>query len=191
MNPKNKLHKFFSKHFPFNKDGLAEFIDLFDIELIKKETILLQAGAVEQKLRFIDTGFVREYYTTAAKEININFYGEHEFIADINSFFGNATTKKNQQAITNLRTFTISKDKLTKMLQQYNCATSLIHEAFKRKLNKKEDLDYKHKTKTPEELYQTLQLKKPEWLKHIPQYHIASYLNITPETLSRIRKRIY
>ena len=50
-------------------------------------------------------------------------------------------------------------------------------------------LEFNRVTKTPDELYKELFIYKPEWLQLIPQYHIASYLNITPETLSRIRKR--
>lgn len=51
-------------------------------------------------------------------------------------------------------------------------------------------LDYNSITKTPDELYKELLIYKQEWLQSIPQYHIASYLNISPETVSDIRKRI-
>jgi hypothetical protein len=43
---------------------------------------------------------------------------------------------------------------------------------------------------TAEENYNELIQDKPNWLQQIPQYHIASYLGVTPETLSRIRRRI-
>ena len=45
-------------------------------------------------------------------------------------------------------------------------------------------------TRTAEELYLDIMKTKPDWLLQIPQYHIASYLGITPETLSRIRKQM-
>ena len=57
-------------------------------------------------------------------------------------------------------------------------------------LKQKEMLEYNRITKTPDDLYKDLLVYKPHWLQNIPQYHIASYLTITPETLSRIRKRI-
>ena len=62
--------------------------------------------------------------------------------------------------------------------------------SFQKLLKHKELLEYNRITKTPEELYKELFIYKPSWLEKIPQYHIASYLNISPETLSRIRKRI-
>ena len=54
----------------------------------------------------------------------------------------------------------------------------------------KENDEFNHFVNTAEELYLDIMKTKPNWLLHIHQYHIASYLGITPETLSRIRKRI-
>jgi hypothetical protein len=65
-----------------------------------------------------------------------------------------------------------------------------VESSFHKLLKQKEMLEYNRITKTPDELYKELLIYKQEWLQSIPQYHIASYLNITPETLSRIRKRI-
>lgn len=191
MNKENKLFQFFSKNFPFNKNGLNELIHSFEEELYKKGDIILQAESVEKKLKFITTGFIREYYTTDAKDVNINFYEENEFATDFNSFFENKKTEKWQQCLTDVTVLTISRSKLDEFLKKYNCANSIIQQTFQKMLNKKESIEYKKITKSTEEQYKDIQSKKPNWLKHIPQYHIASYLNITPETLSRIRKRIY
>jgi CRP-like cAMP-binding protein len=46
-------------------------------------------------------------------------------------------------------------------------------------------------TKTPEQRYQDLMRDRPELLQRVPQYLLASYLGVTPESLSRIRKRIF
>ena len=50
--------------------------------------------------------------------------------------------------------------------------------------------DFQHNRLSPEQKYEQLLLTKPELLQHFPLKHIASYLGMTPETLSRIRKKI-
>ncbi|MCZ8331767.1 MAG: hypothetical protein O9282_10690 [Flavobacterium sp.] len=67
---------------------------------------------------------------------------------------------------------------------------NVIETIFQRIVVNKETEEFNHFVNTAEELYLDIMKNKPDWLLEIPQYHIASYLGITPETLSRIRKRI-
>ena len=75
-------------------------------------------------------------------------------------------------------------------LSKYRCGKLFVDEIFQRIIEQKQDDELRLFMNTAEENYQELFSKKPLWLKNIPQYHIASYLGITPETLSRIRKRM-
>ncbi len=186
----SSIETFFSKHFPFNKDGLKELLDSFEVKLIKKGAIILQANKIEKELKFINSGYIREYYSTDSKEVNINFYGKMEFSTDIYSFYNSTKTKKWQECITAVEVQTLSKEKFEKLLKQYHCGNAIIHKSMQMLIKGKDDFEFNRITKDTEELYHDILLKKPEWLQFIPQYHIASYLNITPETLSRIRKRI-
>ena len=84
----------------------------------------------------------------------------------------------------------LSKKKFLNFTNQYNCGKLFIETIFKRIVINKETEEFNHFVNNAEELYIDIMKKKPDWLLKIPQYHIASYLGITPETLSRIRKRI-
>jgi hypothetical protein len=84
----------------------------------------------------------------------------------------------------------LSKEKFLTFTNQYNCGKLFIESIFQRIVVNKEAEEFNHFVHTAEELYLDIMKSKPEWLLQIPQYHIASYLGITPETLSRIRKRI-
>lgn len=191
MSNKNKIFQFFSKNFPFNKEGLDDLITSFEEEIYEKGDIILRPESIETKLKFIQSGFIREYYMTETREANINFYEESEFATDFNSFFENKKTKKWQQCLTNAIILTISKNRFNELLIKYSCGSSIIQTTFQKILRQKDVIEYSKLTKSTEDLYKDIQLKKPNWIKSIPQYHIASYLNVTPETLSRIRKRIY
>lgn len=186
----NEISTFFETEYPLNKDGLRKLLSLFKLKNVKKGTQILKAGTEEKALRFLNKGVVREYYATSEKETNINFYTKPQFITDLSSFNTNSKTKKYQEALSDIELLAIDKNDFRKLLNEYDCGKSFIDLSFQRLLRNKELFEYNRITKSPEELYNELFIYRQSWLEKIPQYHIASYLNITPETLSRIRKRI-
>lgn len=185
-----EISQFFETEYPLNKDGLQELLSLFEMKAFKKGTQILKSDNEEKELRFLNHGVVREYYATSDKETNINFYTKPQFITDLSSFNNDLRTKKNQESLTAIELLCVQKIAFRELLKKYKCGKSFIDLSFQKLLKHKELLEYNRITKTPEELYKELFIYKPNWLEKIPQYHIASYLDITPETLSRIRKRI-
>ncbi|WP_299901937.1 Crp/Fnr family transcriptional regulator [uncultured Aquimarina sp.] len=186
----SKISSFFETEYPLNKHGLRELLDLFSIKKIKKNTQILTEHKEERQLRFLNNGVIREYYSSSNRETNINFYTKPQFITDLSSFIHDTKTKKNQETLTDIELLVIDKIPFRQLLQKYECGKSFIDLSFQKILKQKELFEYNRITKSSEELYNELLIYKPNWLQTIPQYHIASYLNITPETLSRIRKRI-
>jgi len=187
----DQLTQFFSEHFLFGQDGLDEFVHSFQSVSFKKGELLLEAGCTEGFIKYISRGYVREFYSKADKEVNTNFFGPKDLATDFSSFFGEEKTRKCHECITDVEVLRISKHRVDDLLLKHSCAEATVQSSFQKMLRKKESLEHQRITKTVEERYQALQAHKPEWLNNIPQYHIASYLNVTPETLSRIRKRIY
>ncbi|MDX2305447.1 MAG: Crp/Fnr family transcriptional regulator [Microscillaceae bacterium] len=186
----DNLFQFFSSEFPFNKDGLELFIQSFECKKFEKNTVLLKSEGSEKALRFLDEGIIREFYAHEGKEKNIGFYLEPGFITDFYSFLSNKPTKKNQACITDVKIRVLSKQKFLDFSSEYPCGKLFIDEIFRRIIEKKEKEEFKQFVNTAEDDYLELLHEKPLWLQNIPQYHIASYLGISPETLSRIRKRI-
>ncbi len=187
----DKIATFFETEYPLNQHGIEELLSLFEIHSIKKGTPILKSNTVEKELRFLNSGVIREFYATSEKETNINFYTKPQFVSDLFSFNNDVKTNKNQETLADIELLSIKKAPFRELLQKYECGKSFIELSFQKLLKQKELLEFNRITKTPEELYQELFIYKPHWLEKVPQYHIASYLNITPETLSRIRKRIY
>ena len=190
MSETDKLFYFFNNEFPFNKEGLDDFINTFKIKKYLKNELILKSGETEKELRFLDNGIIREYYASAGKEKNINFYLDPEFITDFSSFINSTTTKKYQECLTDVNVRVLSKQSFLDFTNKFNCGKLFIETVFRRLVAKNENDEFNHFVNTAEELYLDIIKNKPEWLKQIPQYHIASYLGIKPETLSRIRKRI-
>ena len=190
LNTDEQLSSFLKNQFSLSQEGMEEVVASFACETIPKDSIILQPGQTEKKLKFVHSGFIREYYANEKVERNINFFEPGEFATDFLSFQSDNKTQKWQQSITKVKLRTLPKSTFNQLLQKYECGQSIVEGAFRNILQCVEAKTYNRLTKKPEELYQHILKNNPSWLQHIPQYHLASFLNIAPETLSRIRKRI-
>jgi len=190
VNSKSKLAQFFETDYPLNKEGVEELLASFETIHFKKNSLILKAEQIENKLKFLEKGIVREYYASNSKETNINFYTKPGFLTDFSSFNNSTETNKYQECITYTSLKVLDKNKFRNLLKKYDCGKSFIDLTFQKLLEQKELFEYNRITKSSEELYNEMLINKCNWLKEIPQYHIASYLRITPETLSRIRNKI-
>lgn len=185
-----EIAKFFETEHPLNQEGLEELFAAFSVKTYEKGAIILTENQQENSLRFLNYGTIREYYATEVKETNINFYTKPQFITDLLAFNNDLPTRKFQECLSKVQLLTIDKITFRAHLEKYSCGKDFVKDAFQKLFRQRELLEYNRITKTPDDLYKELLIYKPTWLQKIPQYHIASYLNITPETLSRIRKRI-
>jgi CRP-like cAMP-binding protein len=190
MSSLREIATFFETEHPLNQEGLQELFAAFSVKTFGKGAILLQEHDQEQTLRFLNAGIIREYYATEARETNINFYTKPQFITDLLAFTNDLPTRKFQECLTEVELLVIDKTIFRAHLEKYTCGKEFVKDAFQKLFKQRELFEYNRITKTAEDLYKELLIYKPTWLQKIPQYHIASYLNITPETLSRIRKRI-
>ncbi|RUT79060.1 Crp/Fnr family transcriptional regulator [Ancylomarina longa] len=189
MKHESEIFNFFNSKFPFNQDGLIEFANSFVTKTYKKGAILSWTDEHVNSLRFLKEGTVREYFAKDDKEMNTNFFVKPQFITDFYSLTKLTPTKKNQECLTDVVIKEMSLETFNAFLFKYECGKQFVDEIFKELIERKENEEFKHFILTPDELYLDLLQNKPEWFQSIPLRHIATYLRMTPETLSRIRKR--
>jgi CRP-like cAMP-binding protein len=166
-------------------------IQLFETIEVKKNEHLYRAGEVARHVYFVEKGCLRQYYiNNNGEERTIYFKIENGWCSELVSFLDNKPTELCVQALENSR---------LQMINQKNWiyAISNIQSFMLSFIRAQQTTNFMLKKRlaeatveTPEEKYQRFVKEEPDLLQRIPLYHIAAYLSMTPETLSRIRKKI-
>lgn len=156
---------------------------------IKKGEFYIQEGDFSGQIALVTKGAFYSFYVKDGNEIIEDFCFEACFIADYPSFINNLPSKKNFKALENSELLTISKSNLENFYsqrQEFERAGRFVAEflftSWELKLRDTIFL-------SPTERYQKLIKERPHILQRVPQYLIASYLNITPQYLSQIRNK--
>lgn len=167
------------------------FNEHFEKEEIKKNDFLTKEGEKERYLYFIEDGIVR-YWTTNRKQREITFWFSfsNEFANSYFSLMQNTPSAFNIQALCNSIIWKIKTDDLSLLydvsLNTNKIARIVLEDVFTRKIKREITL----LKLSPEDRYQELMKYHKQLIHNIPLKHLASYLGITPQALSRIRGRI-
>lgn len=157
---------------------------------LKKNEYFLQSTEVNTKLGFLCKGLVRYFVFRNEEEATLEFTKEGEFVADYGSFISKQPSIQNIQALEDCEFLVIDYDVLQKLYKVSKNANLLgriiIEHRFIIMVNQ---LLTVHKYK-PEDRYRYFLEHYKDLVQRIPQYLIASYVGVKPQSLSRIRKRI-
>jgi CRP/FNR family transcriptional regulator, anaerobic regulatory protein len=174
-----------------NQEEEKAFCAILQVKNLKKKEFLLQEGKICDKISFINKGAVRLFHNIDGEENTIQFFFENSWHTDYESFLTGQPTIENIQALEPCEIVQFNKQNLNKLYEKYP-----VFERFGRIMAEMSFLSVYnlHKMKTneePEERYLNLLKQRPELSERVPQHYIASYLGVKPESLSRIRKRIW
>lgn len=169
---------------------LEKIISLFKPTVVKKGKYYLKSGMPCNKLSFIQTGFLRIFISTEEKEVTQWISTKGYFVTDLSSLIFNTPARWTIQALTDTELFTINKEdynKIGKLIPQwYELEKLFIIRCF----TILEDRIFSHLSMTAEERYHFFFEHNRELFNQVPLQYIASMLGMTPETFSRIRKKL-
>ena len=155
-----------------------------------KGEFLTKEGEVCDSILFVKAGYFRVYVIDGIDERTVHLAGNRDFVSSFGSFMSQKPSQTYVQAINNATTLRLEYSQLQKLYDTYprweKLGRCLLEKLFARKEKR---LISMIETKG-EERYLELIEQEPELLQHVPLQYIASYLNIRPETLSRIRASI-
>jgi len=186
----NELSASISNYFNLEQDASVNIAKMFSEEVLYRNEFHTKIGGRFGKLSFVKSGFLRVYRQTNKKEVTQWITSPGEFITDLNSLMFDQIARWNIQALTDCEIYTIEYQTY-KSINQYIPNWAEIEKLFIAKcFITIEDRVFSFLSMSSEERYEFLCESKPELLQHIPLQYLASMLGMTPETLSRIRKKI-
>lgn len=172
------------------QEELAIIEALFKKVSVKKGDYLLQSGTDCNQLCFVQSGLLRVFASTEKREITQWISTEGYFTTDLSSFVFETKARWSIQALTDTEVFAISRNDYKKLGSIVTGWNELEKQFLVKCFTMLEDRIYSHLSMTAEERYTFFFLQNKSLFNQVPLQYIASMLGMTPETFSRVRKKM-
>ncbi len=187
----NRNFTFLNSITSVSEETFEEIIKISEFKRIEAGTQIVKLNEVPSKVYMLVSGMIRCYLNTeSGKEFNKTFYLPTNFVASLTALIKGKPSKFVFEALTDCKMYEIDYHKLLKLSKEnvvinnlYSSVLELVYIKYEKRLVELISLDAR-------ERYIELRKQIPNVDTLISQYHIASYLGITPVQLSRIRKKM-
>lgn len=160
-------------------------------ENLKAKTELLRAGQIARKIYFIEEGLMRCYHLKDGKEVSTYFACDQQFISAYASFITQEYSFEYLETLEDSIVYSLSNYKFNRLLELSPKFEKLARILAERNYLCVLNRIFSMQTKSAKEHYlEFIEQNELKVLQRVPQYMIASFLGIAPESLSRIRKQI-
>jgi CRP-like cAMP-binding protein len=160
---------------------------------VPAKAVLLKEGEVSRKAYIIEKGCLRVWFNNSGKDLTCRFAFENEIVSGAESFIKHIPSLFTIESIEPCVLYWIHKQDLDKILEEIHEIPALRKEymnaVFERQAHYMK-LFLSFIKDTPAQRYQNLLKESPHLIQRVPQHYIASYLGITPVSLSRIRSKL-
>lgn len=169
---------------------LAALEACLSVRQVQKGDFLVEAGQVCQYVSFLNSGLARLYYTFDGKDISTGFVHAGEYTSEYESFLTRKPATQNIGALSDLEVVDLGFDDMQRLYKQY-----LVFQEFGRKIAEMLFIMLNQRNTallvlSPEDRYRRMLADNPGLFQEVPQYMLASFIGVTPEHLSRIRKKM-
>ena len=191
MQDRSLIVKNIQKHIQLSEDEQHLFLSCLESRSVNKRTILLKAGQVCRYTMFVVNGALKSY--TVDKDSNehvINFALRDWWIADLYSFISRKPAILTIEAMTDSEILLLSKENQAMLYEKVPKFERFFRILIENSLVANQQRIINNLTLTAEERYLHFTTKYPFVLECAPLHNIASYLGMTPEFLSKIRRKL-
>lgn len=171
-----------------------EEISLLENAIVKKKYAkkenIFEAGKIARDIYFVCKGCVRLFYNVDGNDKTGFFYTEGQFICAGESFTFKVPAVENYQAIEDTELIIFKEAEVLQLTKKLPKIELIARIAVENELIKSQKVIASFITKSPLERYVELLNEEKELFQRVPQQYIASFLGVSPETLSRIKTRV-
>ena len=174
----------------FTDSELDIVLKYFEKKSIEKKTCLLKAGTTAKEVYFILSGCLRLFYEKEGEDISAYFFTEKMFAGAYDSFISQKPSRHSIETLEDCQVLAISYKAFQELFIEFPKMNEFVRKVLEERFISLHELYTSQILDSPEERYLNLQRERPELLNRIPQHQIATFLGITPVSLSRIRNRV-
>lgn len=183
------LFDYISRYITLTEEEKQVILELGLFKSYKKDTVLLKEGQCSDENYFVMKGCIRCYYVIDGEEKTTAFYTEAEPLVPLSTI--NRQPSEHYIACVEDSMLLVSTPAIEKLsFEKFPRFESLCRIVSEERAGSNQASFDTFKVSSPEERYLHLLDTRPDLLQRVPQYQLASYLGITPQSLSRLRKRI-
>lgn len=161
----------------------AEFLS------IPTKTVLLEEGKIANRIYLIRKGCMRLFFNDEGKDITFQFFFEGDFVASFDSLYNGKPSLFSLESIEPSEILSIKKEDFFQEIESNASLRMLYEKKIIERFSFYQYLFLSRIKNTPQQRYEELLKEFPNIIQRVPQHYIASYLGITPVSLSRIRNR--
>lgn len=186
-----QIRNFFQQHYiPFSDHDWSIVASKFSRQEYPKKALLLKQSQVENYVSFIEEGIVRYYIPKENKELTFELTFANDFTGAYDSFLTRQPSVYNVETIAKTTLWRLSYNDVQDLFRETKAGNIIGRLASEKLFLEKAKRELSLLNDTAEERYLKLFSEQPELIRKIPLQYIASYIGVTPQALSRIRKRI-
>ncbi|MBJ7881839.1 Crp/Fnr family transcriptional regulator [Gelidibacter salicanalis] len=186
-----KLIKYLSSNLDMDEDDILLIIKNYPIKKVKKDEFLLRENEHSKHTFFIEKGLLRQYsIDSKGKEHTISFAPENWFVSDRESIYFDQSSAYNIQALENSEIVMIDENFIKELSDKIPSFTNFNNKLLHNHIRHLQNRIHLLLSASAEERYLEFVKMYPDILLRVPQTMVASYLGMTPESLSRVRKEL-
>lgn len=184
-----ELKHFINNYVTLDEAGLDDIVSRFKKQQVKKGEFLLREGDTCKDLVFVQEGCLRLFYITKEVEISVWFAFKNSSAIDIYSFISGKPSIYFLQAIEDTEVLYLPKTELLELYETHPKMQEMMRNFWEDAVLNLIDRFTALQRDSADQRYLDL-LSKPAFMQKIPQKYLASFIGVTPTSLSRIRKNI-
>tara|TARA_R110000868_G_scaffold236431_1_gene490462 strand:+ start:112 stop:678 length:567 start_codon:yes stop_codon:yes gene_type:complete len=186
----NELYDYLNTISPVKEHTWHVVKNIFSECSLKKGDYFVESGDIAKKVGFLKKGVIRAFYrNNEGSEYNKHFFTKYNMVGGYSSMVTQQPNSINQQALTDCELLIGDYKRIIDLLDQHQDLERLLRKLAEGYFVVKEKREVEIVLLDANKRYAIFQKEYPQLEQEIPQYHIASYLGITPTQLSRIRSQ--
>lgn len=187
----NRLINYFLKITNLTTDEIQVLTESMMVKNFKKGDYLVKEGQLHHDSYFLLEGLVREFKLVEGYDISTAFYTEEQWIISLDGFEGKKPSKYNLICVENTTLVVGNEQKARELFRQFPHFETVSRQVMETVFEERQHQVTSYITQNPEQRYLNLLKNRPDIFQRVPQYDIATYIGVKPESLSRIRRKLY